>query len=328
MARGPLFSSYRQGENRITSTMLAVFARLDLSDLEQIIGNAARDQSLQMVSFTNQPAGAGASVPDAVIRGSFGYWFETKTSRNALNAGQLRSHLACLTGAHTQERLFVITPDGDIPSAVPSIGDDRIIWFSFADLCSAIDQLLTDARTIVAEHNVFLLRDLQAMFAEDGLLDTDDVVVVAARVAYPDYLRYSAYICQPGRSFRQGLTHMGFYLAAAPSERAAIQPQIPKILDRRSDVLLSRKDAGVLKASANPKDIAISTLIDQILDDGSRTEGERYQVFVLSPPDDTAQTVVLPAPVVNSGKGAWTQGQRYTRLATLQKGVTSTGDLG
>jgi hypothetical protein len=29
-----------------------------------------------------------------------------------------------------------------------------------------------------------------------------DVVVVPARSAYPKYLRYSGYFCQPGRAFR------------------------------------------------------------------------------------------------------------------------------
>ena len=31
MPRNPLFSTYRQGENRVTASMLAVFERLDFS---------------------------------------------------------------------------------------------------------------------------------------------------------------------------------------------------------------------------------------------------------------------------------------------------------
>jgi hypothetical protein len=41
MSKNPLFSTYRQGENRVTSSMLAVFERIDLSLLETLLGAAA-----------------------------------------------------------------------------------------------------------------------------------------------------------------------------------------------------------------------------------------------------------------------------------------------
>ena len=63
MTKNPLFSTYRQGENRVTSSMLAVFERIDLSLLEAILASAAGESSLQMVSFTNQPPGIGQSTP-------------------------------------------------------------------------------------------------------------------------------------------------------------------------------------------------------------------------------------------------------------------------
>ena len=34
----PLFSTYRQGENRITATLLAVLQRLSLPNIDQILG--------------------------------------------------------------------------------------------------------------------------------------------------------------------------------------------------------------------------------------------------------------------------------------------------
>ena len=61
MAKNPLFSTYRQGENRVTSSMLAVFERIDLSFLETVLAAASGESSLQMVSFTNQPPGKGHS---------------------------------------------------------------------------------------------------------------------------------------------------------------------------------------------------------------------------------------------------------------------------
>src|SRR4051812_47537303 len=111
MTKNPLFSTYRQGENRVTSSMLAVFERIDVSLLEQLLAAAAGETSLQLVSFTNQPGGAGASIPDALIQARFAYWFEVKTARDALHRKQLDEHLKCLAGGTADERLFVITPD-------------------------------------------------------------------------------------------------------------------------------------------------------------------------------------------------------------------------
>ena len=96
MAKNPLFSTYRKGENRVTSSMLAVFERIDLSLLEIILASAAGESSLAMVTFTNQPPGRGHSVPDARISARFSYWFEVKTARSALRAHQLSEHLANL----------------------------------------------------------------------------------------------------------------------------------------------------------------------------------------------------------------------------------------
>jgi hypothetical protein len=111
MAKNPLFSTYRQGENRVTSPMLAVFERIDLSLLEAILAAAAGESSLQMVTFTNQPPSKGRSVPDGRISARFAYWFVVKTGRNTLGTDQLREHLADLGDEGGDERLFVVTPD-------------------------------------------------------------------------------------------------------------------------------------------------------------------------------------------------------------------------
>src|SRR5437016_1475814 len=89
MPKNPLFSTYRQGENRVTSSMLAVFERIDLSLLETVLAAASGESSLQMVSFSNQPAGQGHSVPDGRLAARFAYWFEVKTTPRALGAAQL-----------------------------------------------------------------------------------------------------------------------------------------------------------------------------------------------------------------------------------------------
>jgi hypothetical protein len=115
-----------------------------------------------------------------------------------------------------------------------------VLWFNFQAFSDAIDEALVDPRGSVSEEGRFLLRELQALLIQDGLLDSDDVAVVAARVAYPEYLRHHAYVCQPNRAFRQGLTHMGFYA------ESAIQPHFPRIL-RHVDVVPFTADGAALR---------------------------------------------------------------------------------
>ena len=52
---------------------------------------------------------------------------------------------------------------------------------------------------------------------------SDRVAVVAARIALDEYLKYSAYICQPDRAFRD-CVRMAFYT------KNKIDRHIPKIL--------------------------------------------------------------------------------------------------
>jgi hypothetical protein len=326
MSKNPLFSTYRQGENRVTSSMLAVFERIDLAILELMLTSATGEASLQLVSFVNQPAGKGASVPDARISAHFAYWFEVKTTRNALDLDQLREHLKSLDPLSAGERLFVVTPDAAEPTAVGALGDARVVWFNFRSLFDAIDATLQDSSGLVSEHARFLLRELQALLVEDALVDNDDVVVVAARVAYPEYLEHGVYVCQPSRAFRDGLTHMAFYA------ESAIQCEVARILFRADPVPFTLEEITERRAGT-ADDASVAKVIETLLALGARTEGNDYGVFVLSSRDDPA-TVKLDAPIVNdtvaaSGRPwAWTMGQRYTSLAKLTRpGITKTSQL-
>ena len=86
----------------------------------------------------------------------------------------------------------------------------------------------------------------------EGLVDNDDVVIVAARIAYLEYLDLCAYICQAGRAFRTGLTHMGFYA------NAAIQVHIPLIRYVEDHVTFSHEEAAgrIAGLAARPVDRA------------------------------------------------------------------------
>jgi len=206
MAKTPLFSTYRQGENRVTSSMLAVFERIDANVVERILASASGESSLAFVTFANQITGASESVPDASISASFHYLFEVKTTRGSVDAEQLTRHLRNFTGVFQNERLFVVTPDGSQPDLVAELSDERVVWISFVAINQAVDELLADPQEFVSEQTRFLLREMQALFAQDGLLNVhEDVVIVAARLAFAEYKQFHAYLCQPGHAFREGL---------------------------------------------------------------------------------------------------------------------------
>lgn len=266
-------------------------------------------------------------MPDARISGRFSFWFEVKTARNAVNQVQLTQHLLSLADEGTQERLFVVTPDAVQPNVINEINDRRIVWFNFASLSEAIEAALIDPTAAVADQARFLLRELQALLIEDGLIDNDDVVIVAARAAYPEYLARHVYVCQPGRAFRDGLTHLGFYA------EKAIQPQLAHIEYREDFVAFTYEGASHRLQLPDERQRSIANAINTLLADGSRHSGESYQVFLLSGPDDSA-TVHLLQPIANASVSAsgrptaWTMGQRYTSISRLTKpDVVTTKDL-
>ena len=153
----------------------------------------------------------------------------------------------------------------------------------------------------------------------------DDVVVVPAQLAYPDYLLTSGYVCQDDRAFRGGITRLGFYGGME------IKPEFPLILDWRARVVFSSENADALRRRGEQFDAEVAALIDSSFDRASglrcaRRYGERYDVFCLTPADDQ-RTLRLPAPVHHRGSSAWTQNQRYVSSEVLGRGPRTTDDL-
>lgn len=324
-SKTPLFSTYRRGENRITGSLLAVLQRIDPTHVARLLGEGSGESELPFVSFINQAAAAEGTVPDAEISASFHYLFEVKTTTNAVKPKQLAGHLQHLRPEAAHQRLFVLTPDADAPSAIAETGDPRIAWLSFRSLDRALLDLLADDTEMVSEQERFLLHELHALLEHDGLLERRDTVVVAARVAYPDYLETHSYVCQPGRPFRQGLMRMGFYA------HGAIQRELPAILYREDHVLFSGEDAIERQSSSEPSRVAVGSVIAALLAMGRRMSGEAYQVFVLSAPD-ASDTLLLDTPIVNTkvdknGKPwAWTMSQSYVDSNSLRQ-VSTTSEL-
>jgi len=326
MAKTPLFSTYRQGENRVTASIMAVFERIGVGYVERLLAAASGESSLTIVTFVNQYATGGQSVPDAAIVANCRYLFEVKTVRQSLRRDQLMRHVESLIGAASNERLFVLTPDAEEPSLIGELDRPDIVWFNFTALSQSIDDLLSDATELVPEQTRFLLRELQALFIQDGLIGYEDTVVVAARVAWPEYQRYSAYVCQPNRSFKEGIRRIAFYAGGE------IQPNVPQILNRRDNVTMTRHSVAELRVSADPVDAAVADVIDRLLIDGVRQDDSVNQIFLLSELNDD-RTMKLRGPIKNTNRDrngqpwAWTLGQRYTRADILATGPETTSEL-
>jgi hypothetical protein len=301
--------------------MLAVFRRLDLSRLERLLGAAMGESSLQLVAFDNQPTSdASSTIPDGRISGSFSLWIETKTAANAMRIDQLRGHLQHLDSDDRMfERLLVITPDIEEPSQIAQLADPRVIWFSFRDLSDAISDLMSDQREVISEREALLLREFQTMLEEDGLLALPaDTAVVAARTAYDEYLRYSAYVCQPNRHFRPGVQRLGFY------RWKHIERHLPRILRAWDDVEFTEAGADRLRAGDEMGQRA-ADLIETLLRETTRSNQLSYKIMLLTGPDDP-QTLSRGQGLPHVGSGAWTQGQRYASSDRILAAAT-TADL-
>lgn len=311
-----LFSTYRGGENRVTSSILAVLQSLSMTRTERLLGALIEQAEFQLVRFQNQPSRGATGVPDAEIISSCRILVETKLVPKAVRADQLQRHLKRLDRSHeTTQCLLVLTPDDNRPKELVQLSDPRLVWASFAALDQAISDLLNDETEVVSEREEFLLRELQAMLLAEELIGSfKDTVVVAARRAWRDYLDYSAYVCQPERPF-QKVDYIAFYAAGE------IHPRVAKV----------RQVFDKVAFNADGNKGPLKDLIRLMLAADRRDEGADYKVFLLSPPEDP-DTVKLAAPVVNDLRSAggrtiaFTQSQRYVTLEALKR-AQHTSDL-
>lgn len=150
----------------------------------------------------------------------------------------------------------------------------------------------------------------------------DDVLVVAARNAYDEYLHYHAYISQAGRSFRD-VHRIGFY------RLGKIEPHFPTIRAAEDHVEFSNDNVERLRSSASPVDHELADLIATLVSHHRRDDWDSYQVFLLTPPADP-QTLTLPQPILHDTRGrgsAWTFGHRYISEASLLRTPRNTDEL-
>jgi hypothetical protein len=145
---------------------------------------------------------------------------------------------------------------------------------------------------------------------------TDEVVIVAARWAYPIYRGLHAYICQPDRTFR-AVHRIGFYL------QKAIMPELPRIERVYHGVVVTEEQAADLGASHDPLDLRLADLIRWRIADPTWEPTNDF--YLLTATQDPA-TVRLTRPIPHRGEGPWTRGQRYASLDRLRVART-TADL-
>jgi hypothetical protein len=144
-----------------------------------------------------------------------------------------------------------------------------------------------------------------------------DTVIVAATLALPEYQRLGAYICQPKRSFRDGIRYLGFY-----TERT-IFPEFPAIVERRLDVPVTEEHIAALRNGSEIDKRVAEAMVGGLRDSPNRHLGERQQVILL----DLDQGFTLDQPIRHDGPHAWTQGQRYTRSEALRTNPSTTDEL-
>lgn len=305
-----LFSTYRQGENQVTSTFLSVLRRLSLENIDRILQGLLGESSFQLVQFENQVKGQG-SVPDARISATGRLWVETKIARDSIDVDQIDRHLLAVGKAG---RLLLLTPD-DVD---PKISDERVIWSSFRSLAAGIDQILLDNANPPSEREAFLLREFLALLKEEGLLQSpeDIVLLIAARDAWPEYLAAHAYICQENRSF-QKTGRMAFY-----SDRM-IHKYVPRILGVQDSLPLTESAIGTLRPDLRPH---AENLIRLLLTKRSNRIGETRKVVFLSRLEDQ-DTLKLHQDILNDLPAAFVQGQRYLPIDWLRKNPRTTSSF-
>ena len=311
-----IFSTYSTGENRVTASFLAVLKALSLDRIERILSGLLEQADFELIRFENQPSKGAAGVPDAIIQSSIRILLETKTVRNSVNRSQIKRHLQRLEEAkEATSVLLMLTPDDVRPKEIDEFENERLAWASFSTLDQIIDEILDDNYEVVSEREEYLLRELQNMLTAEGLLaNPNDVLIVAARNAWPEYNELYAYICQPNRSFQQ-VQRIGFY------SKGNIYRLVPRILESYDEVEMRQ---GI-------HDGELGKLVDRLVKEQRRQIGTTFKVLLLSAPD-SVETIILDSEIPNDKKSktgkptAFTMGQRYVSSEALMS-AKKTSDL-
>lgn len=289
----PLFSTYKQAENIVTDTFLAVLQRLSLANIDRILGDLLGDTGFNLVTFDNQPRGT-QSVPDAWIGTGAAIWMETKIYPDAVNIPQLRNHRKAVN-LKAGERLLLLTPDDDQPANLP----EWVIWSNFDTLAGAAEDILSDGEEPPSEREAFLLREFIRMLRQRRLIATNEsrVVVIPANQGWPMYQDLGIYRCSVSKPMHslKATEYLGFYAGGK------IQPLVPRFIDEVKKLDLRRDEE--IQALTDP---ALKERVEGLREKVSELQQwhefrDHFRIMFLSGPED-AETVKLEKPVVNDEK--------------------------
>lgn len=326
----PLFSTYTQGENRVTSTVIAVLEHVNNQLAEDILEALTDESDLSLVGFDNQVTGVD-SVPDAAIKSSTALWFETKTSRDAVDRKQLENHLHALDEDEAElQRLIVLTPDSRRPDEVAEIDDERIVWTNFDALIDTIETVLERdignaeaSMSVPTEREAFLLRELSRFLYDEDLVSgkEDRVLVVAARKAWPEYQEHGLYFCQANRSFKP-VDHLAFYTDGE------IKTAIPTITGAIESIELTEEKVRNNADLSQSQREQLIEAVTQFRKEGSERHGEAQKVIFLQDGIELDRSVENDKTASDSDRTvAFVQGHRYVSFSELQENPKYTTEL-
>lgn len=342
-----LFSTYSKGENRVTSSIIAVLERVGISVLTRIFKGIMEDPEFLLIEFKNQVK-YNRSIPDAQIKASFNFLIETKIVKSDFKK-QLDEHIKHVKG---DAKLILLTPHYNAPSEYEKLSPTRkkkVLWLNFDKLINILEDIINDNSIMINERDKFLLSELVDFIIQENLVSEpfeNKVLVVPSKTAFPFYNKYYFYRCQIDRPFT--LTeYIAFYY------EAAIQMVIPKILAYCDRIDLNSFKFSQVKWEKIPdlrRDRAgsNSTLIFRYFDDKDEiierleeirnehnknplTTEDYHKILILSKPDDSRTKHIediIPNNLrsKNGITAAFVQNTRYTNLHDLLK-AKFTSDL-
>jgi len=325
-----IFSPYRTKENIATSTILAVFEKINSSTVNSILQVLLGEDTSELIKYENQVKGVG-SIPDGRIKGLFDYWIETKiVSFNTHDILQLQTHLDFVYRVSDYSKLILITKDHTKPpklNQIIALKPDRLIWTNFDKLVAGIDYALEES-ALLMDREKFLLHELKEFIINLELLTEDfskKVLIIPANNAWDFYNKYEIYKCQPNRTF-QPSSYLGFY------KDEVVMETLPKIMGHINIVNIQKYDPKKVDVIVN-KGYTRKNIINKLYSFkkrvGKNYNGQFKYVFL---DKDEAKVIILPTDIrndkkdKNGNKTAFTQNQSYSNIDLMQK-ATKTSDL-
>ncbi|MDP2721748.1 MAG: hypothetical protein Q8O72_03225 [Bacteroidales bacterium] len=312
-----IFSTYSTAENRVTSTILAVFEKLNTTTVTRILQVLMEDSTIELIEYVNQVKSSD-SVPDGRIKGLFDYIIETKVVPNAIKKTQIKNHYKMLK--YDFSRLLILTPDFDYPNVLKSLEPeitDKIIWGNFDKIIEGIDSVLQELILLI-DREKFLLLELKEFIINERLIAEDysrKALIVPAGKAWDFYKTYSIYRCQPNRTFKP-TSFMGFYADQQ------IKEYFPKILGYIDNLNIQEEDLNNISVSVvnGVNESLIKNKLIQIKKKLQPEEWNGYYKYIILTELNDKETFKNGNPIDNdktsySDKGtAFVQKQTYLNL--------------